>query len=149
MMTEHAIATPQALERPVAEHIWKRWLEMWNEDPTIAHEIIAPSYRVHLPGTEITIDPATVTDPTAMEAWVRGFTSRFRDLHYETDFGPLVDGDRLAVRWYATGFFLGRTGWARDIPGDPVIFIGVDILRIVDGRIVDCWTQAKETLSIP
>jgi SnoaL-like domain len=128
-----------------ADRIWNRWLDMWNEDPEIAHDIIGDTYRVHLPTAGATIDPAAITDAAAMAGWVRGFTGKFANLRYRTDFGPLVDGDRLVSRWYGTATYLGRTGWPRDVAGNPVTMVGVDILRIADGRIVECWTQGAET----
>jgi hypothetical protein len=148
-MITQAATGQHTLARQDAERLWLRWLEMWNSDPAIAHQIIAPGYRLHLPGVETTIDPAGITDAASMEAWVSGFTGKFRDMRYETDFGPLVDGDRLVCRWYATAIYLGRTSWARDIPGNRVIFIGVDILRVAGGLITECWSQAKEALAIP
>jgi hypothetical protein len=120
---------------------------MWNEDPSIAHEIIAEGYRVHLPTAGATIDPAAITGPAGMERWVSEFTGRFRDLRYRTDFGPLVDGDRLVCRWIGTAVFLGKTGWPLDVPGEPATMVGVDIQRVADGRIVECWTQGALTSS--
>jgi hypothetical protein len=132
------------LTRAAAEAIWGRWLAMWNEDPQIAHEIIADEYVVHLPAAGATIDPSQIRSAAAMADWVAGFTAKFDGLVYSTDFGPLVDGDRLVVRWYGDAVYRGLTGWPRDVAGSPVRMVGVDVLRIVDGRIVECWTQGAE-----
>lgn len=133
------------LTRQAAADMWERWLIMWNEDPEVAHEIISENYRVHLPTAGATIDPTTIRNAAGMAEWVRGFTGKFENLTYHTDFGPLVDGDRATVRWFGTATCLGRTGWPTDVPGKPITFVGVDILRIVDGKIVECWTQGAVT----
>lgn len=135
------------LDRQTASRIWQRWLDMWNTDPSIAAEIIGQEYRVHLPTAGATIDPASITGPDGMQAWVSGFTARFENLRYRTDFGPLVDGDKLVCRWIGTAVWLGKTGWPMDVPGEPVTMVGVDIQRIRDGKIVECWTQGAVTSS--
>jgi hypothetical protein len=118
---------------------------MWNEDPSVAGEIIGDGYRVHLPTVGATIDPAAITGAADMERWVREFTGRFDGLRYRTDFGPLIDGDTMVTRWIGTAVFLGKTGWPLDVPGTRVTMVGVDIHRIVDGKIAECWTQGAVT----
>ena len=135
------------LTRQAAADMWERWLVMWNEDPEVAHEIIADEYRVHLPTAGATIDPAQIRDAAGMADWVRGFTGKFGDLTYYTDFGPMVDGDLATVRWIGTAVCQGKTGWPTDVPGTPITFVGVDILRIIEGKIVECWTQGAVTAS--
>lgn len=143
-----SVATPDTagavLTRAEADRLWTQWLRMWNEDPRIAHEIIGTGYVVHLPTAGATIDPSTIRGAEDMAGWVTGFTGKFDNLRYHTDFGPLVDGDKLVVRWIGTATYLGRTGWPRDVAGRPVTMVGVDILRVADGRIVECWTQGAE-----
>ena len=131
-----------------AAAVWARWLDMWNVDPEIAHEIIGDGYRVHLPSAGATLDASTITDAAGMASWVRSFRGRFDGLRYRTDIGPLVDGDTFVCRWVGTATFLGRTGWPNDVPGRPVTWVGVDILRLVDGLIAEAWTQGAETTSV-
>ncbi len=144
-MTVRTELPERTLARGTAARLWARWLDMWNEDPDIAYEIIGAGYRVHLPTVAATIDPARIRDAAAMAGWVRGFTAKFAGLRYRTDFGPLVDGDRLVCRWYGTATYLGLTGWPGDVAGRPVTMVGVDVLRVADGRIVECWTQGAAT----
>ncbi|MGI5403152.1 nuclear transport factor 2 family protein [Streptomyces sp. CA-135486] len=128
-----------------AAQLWDGWLEMWNVDPEAAHKIIGDTYRVHLPTTGATIDPSTIRDAAAMADWVRAFTGKFENLRYRTDLGPIVDGDLAVCRWYGTATCLGRTGWPSDVPGKQITWVGVDILRISQGRIIEAWTQGAET----
>lgn len=141
------VAAPQgSLTHAAAAAIWSRWLSMWNENPEIAHDIIAPVFRLHLPTFGATIDPSRIVRPGDMRDWVSGFSGKFEGLIYRTDFGPLVDGDKFACRWYGTGIYQGKTGFPGDVPGKHVTMVGVDILRIDDdGRIAECWTQGAET----
>jgi hypothetical protein len=145
---EQSVATPETVgatvTRAEADRLWSAWLRMWNEDPQVAHDIIGPGYLVHLPAAGATIDPSSIRSAEAMAGWVAGFTGKFDNLRYHTDFGPLVDGDKLVVRWIGTATYRGLTGWPRDVAGRPVTMVGVDILRIADGRIVECWTQGAE-----
>jgi hypothetical protein len=129
--------------------VWDSWLEMWNTDPSVARKIIADGYRLHLPTVGATIDPSAIRDGAAMEEWVRGFSGKFESLHYETDLGPVVQGDLLVCRWFGTATCLGRTGWPSDVPGKRIRWVGVDILRMVDGLIVEAWTQGAETTEVP
>jgi SnoaL-like domain len=132
------------LTRQKATELWQRWLAMWNGRPEVAHDIIGPEYVVHLPTAGATIDPSRVQDAAGMAAWVGAFRAKFDGLRYHTDIGPLVDGDKLICRWYGTATYQGRTGWPGDVPGRPVTMVGVDILRVVGDRIVECWTQGAE-----
>jgi hypothetical protein len=133
------------LTRQSAAELWQRWLVMWNGQPQVAHDIIADEYVVHLPTAAATIDPADIRDAAGMASWVAGFRDKFDGLRYHTDVGPLVDGDKLICRWYATATFQGRTGWPGDGPGRPASMVGVDILRVRGGRIAECWTQGALT----
>ncbi|GAA0459409.1 hypothetical protein Ade02nite_13400 [Paractinoplanes deccanensis] len=136
---------PAELTHQAAAHLWRRWLTMWNGQPSVAHDIVGTPYTVHLPTAGATIDPSRIRDAAAMAEWVEGFRAKFEDLRYRTDFGPLVDGGKLVCRWYATAVYTGRTGWPGDVAGRPVTMVGVDILRVDGGRIAECWTQGAAT----
>ena len=134
-----------SLTQSAATAMWDGWLRMWNVDPRAAFEIIGQDYQVHLPSISATVDVDAIRDAAGMASWVSGFRDRFDGLHYRTNHGPFVDGDTVICRWVGTAVFRGRTGWHSDVPGASVMWVGVDILRIADGRIVEAWTQAAET----
>ncbi|HET9656489.1 MAG TPA: nuclear transport factor 2 family protein [Kineosporiaceae bacterium] len=133
------------LSRAAAADIWDRWLRMWNVEPQTAAEIIGPGYRVHLPSVGATVDADAIRDAEGMARWVSSFREKFDGLHYRTERGPFVDGDTLICRWVGRAVFRGRTNWSSDVSGAPVTWVGVDILRIAGGRIVEAWTQGAET----
>lgn len=146
-----AAARPAEAElatRPRLLALWARWLDMWNADPQIAHEILAPGYRVHLPSVGATQDTSAIHGPAGMAEWVSAFSGRFDGLRYRAQLGPFVDGDTLVCRWVGTATFAGRTPWPSDVPGSPVTWVGVDILRLEDGLIAEAWTQGAETTRI-
>jgi hypothetical protein len=137
------------LDPATAHRIWQNWLRMWNEDATVAHEIISPEkYALHLPDVGATVDPSAISGPAEMSDWVAGFTGKFHGLRYTTDFGPIIDLSerRFAYRWVGTGTWTGATGWPHDVPGAPALFVGVDIFRVDESlQIVECWSQGALT----
>jgi hypothetical protein len=132
-----------------AAEVWEIWLEMWNEDPKAALKIVGDDFRVHLPSKAAVFDTSGIRDGAALAEWVAGFRSKFASLRYETDFGPVQDGELAVWRWYGTAECLGRTGWPSDVPGGTIHWSGVDILRIVDGQVTEAWTQGVETDEVP
>ena len=53
----------------------------------------------------------------------------------------LVDGDKAVKRWTVT---CKHTGDLMGVPptGKEVVFTGINIFRIADGKIVECWSQS-------
>lgn len=137
------------LDTDAAQSIWHKWLRMWNEDADVAHEIISTdTYALHLPDVGATIDPAKICGPAQMSEWVSGFSGKFQGLRYATELGPFVDtgARRFAFRWIGTATWTGATGWPHDVPGEDVLFVGVDIFQVdAELRITECWTQGAVT----
>jgi predicted ester cyclase len=74
--------------------------------------------------------------PEVMELMAR-FQAGFGNLHYVIN-DHVADGDKVAVRWTATGVHTG-TFYNIGPTGMPVVINGNDIARIVDGRIAEVW----------
>ena len=104
-------------------------LEVWNgEREESAHELIADV----CPGLD-------GRGPDAVLAWHRDRRASFPDLRYHV-VDVVVDADRAAVRWRATGTQRGQFG---PVPatGRPVDYSGATFLRFDDaGRIADVWS---------
>ncbi|WP_425825719.1 hypothetical protein [Streptomyces fractus] len=137
------------LNTAAAQAIWNKWLRMWNENSDVAHEIISPDrYLLHLPDVGATIDPSKISGPAQMSEWVSGFSGKFDGLRYATQLGPFVDPARrrFAFRWVGTGTWTGATGWPYDVPGEDVLFVGVDIFQVDESlQITECWSQGAVT----
>ncbi|MEV8267768.1 ester cyclase [Microbacterium sp. NPDC076911] len=52
----------------------------------------------------------------------------------------LADGDRVIVRWDTSGLHMGQYGKVE--PTNKTInMTGIDIFRIADGQVVECWSM--------
>lgn len=71
---------------------------------------------------------------------IRRYHSAFPDLKFVHD-DVLVDGDRVVVRWHATGTHEGD-GLGVPATHRQVNLTGIDIVRIADSRIVERWGEA-------
>ncbi|MEH3143098.1 MAG: nuclear transport factor 2 family protein [Mycobacterium kyogaense] len=109
--------------RGAVSALYQRWVkELWS-GTIVAGELVSDDFVGHWP----TYD---VHGPDQLQAIVDDTRNRLRELQFVIDVGPLVDGDLVAARWISTG--AARTGPAR--------FTGNDILRVVDGKIVEFWS---------
>lgn len=55
-----------------------------------------------------------------------------------TDDDEIAEGDRVVIRWTLTGTAEGESGPV------PVIYTGIDIFRIADGRLAELWQNADD-----
>jgi len=105
----------------------------------VADEILAPDFVIHSPGmpTELTHGPEGVK---RFAAAVRTALPDLQFTHEDT----IAQGDKVVIRWTSsgthTGPWLGIPPTARSTRGS-----GIDIFRIVDGKLVELW-QEGDTL---
>jgi predicted ester cyclase len=60
-----------------------------------------------------------------------------------------TDNERMVVRWKASGTYQGGfPGASPDPVGRVITFMGIDILRIVDGQLVEYWRNADGLLFV-
>jgi predicted ester cyclase len=108
---------------------------------SVADAAFAPDCVVHITG---------VAGPLrGIEAWkelVRGLLAAFPDLQFTTE-DQLVQGDRVAFRWRATGTHTGPLG-AAPPTGKPVTIDGLIIDRVVDGKVQERWEQWDQSLML-
>ncbi|KNX38611.1 nuclear transport factor 2 family protein [Luteipulveratus halotolerans] len=144
------MSRPNVLQARQALELWGGWLDMWNKDPAVALDIIDDDYALHIPDMTSTIDPGTVRRPADMKNWVTGFTDKFEGLTYSTLMGPIMEPEQalFGFRWEGRGTWTGATGWPLDRPGEPVLFVGVDIFRVRGDRIAEAWSQGAVTRTL-
>lgn len=82
-------------------------------------------------------DGSAVVGVQGMVDFVKDMRSLMSDLDFAPEVGPIVDGDHIALRWIATGHYGGGMPGAGVPAGTEVTFRGADILRVVDGRVVE------------
>lgn len=109
-----------------------RWLDWWETgDVGIADAIYADGYQRHSYDSD-----ASGLD--GLKALVAAYLRAFPDLHFEID-DTVSEGDRVAVRWTATGTDRGGL-MGMPASGRQFSLAGCDILRIRDGRITESWS---------
>jgi len=121
--------------------IWEAWIALWNGDLSIAEQIIAPDYTLHM--TPIGGgDLSAYAGPAGMAAWVGQLHACFKPFTFTVQVGPLIQEDLIAGRWLAQGTYVGGFPGAQAQPGAPIRFAGADFLRIVDRKIAEYWLSA-------
>jgi len=106
--------------------------EIWNTgNLAIVDEIYGAEFLNH--------DPTApdVRDLESYKQFIVGALAAFPDFHVTAE-DVVAEGDKVAVRWTATGTQEG------ELPGIPatgrqVTWTGIDIHRIADGKIVEIW----------
>jgi steroid delta-isomerase-like uncharacterized protein len=113
------------------ERIREFWEAAWNQgDLSAVDEMLAPDYARY------SIDPE-VRDRQYVKESIRDVRAAFPDLHSTID-DLVVEGDKVVIRWSATGTQLGDfLGFPAT--GTAVITAGVLISRFVDDRIAEEW----------
>jgi len=68
---------------------------------------------------------------------VAAFRAAFPDIHFAND-DILADGDKVVARWTCTGTHRGPFRGIAPT-GKHISFIGINIFRLRDGKIVERW----------
>lgn len=132
--TNH-ISTPQPIE--TFQTFWERWIALWNGDLKLANQIIGEQFVRNLP--QVRGVPAPRGQLVELIAGVR---SRCPGTRMIIDAGPLISQGLVVGRW---SFVLPEERNRVRIAPLTRIAGGTDILRIDDGRIVECWTTTDLT----
>lgn len=114
--------------------LWTRWTEMWNRDPSLARELVAPVFTLHLT-LPSRAEQTEITTPEAVHEWVAQHCARFDRLVFSTEVGPFVD----TVRGVVAGPWIADT----IVEGKPQPVCGMDTIAFRDGRITEYWTISK------
>ena len=118
------------------------WIEGLNRgDVSVADETFAPDCVFHITGVA-----APLRGVGEWKAFVGGMLSAFPDLHFTMD-DQIVQGDRVAFRWHATGTHKGPLGPA-PATGKKVAIDGLIVDRVADGKVQERWEQFDQTLML-
>ena len=103
-------------------------------DFSIADEVISPDYVGHDPAT-----PEPIRGPDGVKAQAAGYRAAFSDLTLTVDH-QVAEGEYVVTRWTARGT---HDGELFGIPptGNVVTTTGIGIERVVDGKVVEDYTQ--------
>ena len=129
---------------PVAEVVeYERiWVEGLNSgDVSAADRAFTPECTIHMTGV-----PQPVEGIGAWKELVQGLLTAFPDLHFTIE-DQIEDGDRVALRWRATGTQRGPFGPVpatnRPIEIDGIIF---DLLE--NGKVRERWEQWDQAVML-
>jgi len=123
-----SIEDKKALARLYYEEVWSRG------NTSILSEIIAPQYIHHNPPF-----PEEARGSEGLERIVALYRGAFPDLIIPVD-GLIAESDLVVVRWTARGTHLGAL-MGMPPTGKTIRVSGMEVLRIVDGKIVEEWTN--------
>lgn len=106
-------------------------------DGAALDEVLTPDFVAHAP-SEIA-HAAERQDRARLRAEVERMADTLPDMQAAIH-DLVVDGDRVAVRWSATGT---HEGPLMDIPatGRRLTIRGMNVVRVVNGRIAEDWVQ--------
>ncbi|KJY41039.1 MULTISPECIES: ester cyclase [Streptomyces] len=145
-------SAPATTSPEAARALWAKWNALWNGelDFSRADEVLADKFTVHgtsLAGRMKTANVDQIVDRAGLVAWIQGTRGALEELHFTDEPGPIVDGDMVAGRYRATAVHRGGTPGATAPIGTPTEHVGINILRIEDGRFTEYWTVA-DTLGL-
>ena len=118
------------------------WIEGLNRgDVSAADDAFADDCVFYVTGVA---EPLRGVGP--FKEWVAGLLRAFPDVHFTIE-DQLVQGDRVAFRWRATGTHTGPLG-AAPATGKPVAIDGLIIDRVEGGRVKERWEQWDQPLML-
>jgi hypothetical protein len=121
----------------------ERWLDLWNGNLSIADTLVAEDFLTHTmpltPGGD-----SEMRGRDALKQWISGgLRAALPDLCFSIAVGPIATDDYFALRWSARGTYGGGfPGASEEAVGSVITFDGTDIVRVVDGLLVEYWLNA-------
>jgi steroid delta-isomerase-like uncharacterized protein len=125
----------------VAEH-QRIWVEGLNRgDVSAANRVFATDCTVHITGVAQPIHGVA-----AWKEFMAGFLTAFPDLHITVE-DQITDGNRVAMRWRATGTHRGPLG---PVPptGRPAAVDGLIIDHLEGGMVTERWEQWDQSVML-
>jgi predicted ester cyclase len=106
---------------------------LWDEaDFTVIDEVFAADAVVHMTGFDSGAVDSIRDDATR-------YRGSFTDISTEV-VSLMGEGDRVVLHWQTTGRHVGRYGKV-EATGKTITMSGIDIFRIAQSRIVECWSM--------
>jgi steroid delta-isomerase-like uncharacterized protein len=118
------------------------WVEGLNRgDVSAADGVFAPDCVIHFTGV-----PDPLRTVGNWKEFVGVMLNAFPDLHFTME-DQLIQGDRVAFRWHATGTHTGPLG-AAPATGKTIAVDGLIVDRLVNGKVQERWEQFDQTLML-
>ena len=117
----------------------QQWVESLNRgDVAAADEVFTADCVIHITGGKQ--PDLSVADFKEM---LRAFLAAFPDLHFSIE-DQLIDGDKVALRWMATGTHTAPLG-VIPATGKRILLNGLILQHVANGQIVERWEQWDHT----
>jgi steroid delta-isomerase-like uncharacterized protein len=121
----------KTLVRRAVEEVWNRG------NYAVVNELVASDIVVHASTPD-----GEIHGPEGVKQFYATLRRAFPDIHFTIE-DQIAEGDRVVTRWTARGTHRGEFN---GIPptGKQGAISGIDIDRIADGKVVECWPNADE-----
>jgi predicted ester cyclase len=123
------------------KEIYQVWMNAWNKDISILHDITDENCKVHQARTEGKDSDSTKGVKALMDV-VESAKYYFENVQMSLVVQPIAEGDYVSARWNFKGSYNGNMEGARAEKGKHVSFDGTDIFRIENGKIKDYWVSS-------
>jgi steroid delta-isomerase-like uncharacterized protein len=111
------------------------WIDGLNRgDVSAADGVFVPDCAIHITGV-----PEPIRGVVAWKEFIGGFLRAFPDMHFTIE-DQVIEGNRVAFRWRATGTHTGPLGEAPPT-GKSVVIDGLAMDDMADGKVLVRWEQ--------
>ena len=109
------------------------WSDVWKERRfDRIDELFAEDFVIHSAGKE-------VGPRSKFRSWVESFFKNIEGLKLDVH-EIFAEGDMVITRWTCSGRFVGEMFGVKG-EGQPIVFTGMNIMTVRDGRIVEAWVE--------
>jgi len=122
-----------------AKELYTGWVALWNGNLAGAQDIIAPDFVFHRGNGQ-----PDWRGPDELAQKVQASRAIFSELVFTTEQGPISDGQWLVGRNTASGVYAGGMPGADAEPGTTIELVGIDLLRVANGKIVEAWHNSND-----
>lgn len=119
--------------KAVAYHFFENLSSQGKTD--VADEFIAPSYvgrTTHFPD---------IQGPDGYKEFVAKTLTVYPDFQFTVEDMIAAEEDKVVARWILLGTYLAQYKIDQAFNGKPVTMTGITILRIVNGKVEESWTN--------
>lgn len=127
------------MDKQKATELYQQWVDAWNGDLAVINATVSGDFIFHRENGQ-----ADVHGPQELSTLIEGSRAAFSELVFKTQLGPLFDNGWIAARNRAEGTYSGGVPGATAEAGAKISLVGIDMLRVEDGKIVECWHNGND-----
>ncbi|WP_077604372.1 ester cyclase [Oceanobacillus sojae] len=123
------------------KEIYQAWMNAWNKDISVLHDITDDNCTVHQARTDGN-DSNSKKGAQALIDVVESAKYYFENVQMSLVVQPIEEGNYVSARWNFKGTYNGNMEGAKAEKGKLVSFDGTDIFRMENGKIKDYWVSS-------